>query len=348
MLQAKRYPELDALRGIAAIFVVLYHFTLGQGMWWGFNLGVTGVDLFFLISGFVIFMSINKVSSGAEFAINRAARLYPTYWACVSITFGVMVFLRLIHFGAAHDSNAGWLDYLGNLTMFQYYFGIKDLDIPYWTMIVEMLFYIVILILHSSKLLKYIITIGIVCNVFILVNGLFLILHWQHLPPRYFPLLNHFPLFFAGIIFYKLATNSINKTFGYTILVCCMLVQLGIFPFAGPAHDHVMWGQYTFMLALYFGLFVLFINNMLSFIVSKPSLFLGKISFALYLIHSYLFVGIIGVLKKNHMPFWGAVAIAMAGAIILAWLITHLVEKPMSKKLKLFLNKRLAHNKVAH
>ena len=63
----KRYLELDALRGLAAVFVMLFHYTQGKDVSEVFNLGVTGVDLFFLISGFVIFMSINKVSSGREF-----------------------------------------------------------------------------------------------------------------------------------------------------------------------------------------------------------------------------------------------------------------------------------------
>jgi peptidoglycan/LPS O-acetylase OafA/YrhL len=338
MQQPKRYPELDALRGIAAMFVVLYHFTLGQGVWWGFNLGVTGVDLFFLISGFVIFMSISKVSSGTEFVINRVSRLYPTYWVCVTITFGVMILLRLIHFGAAHDSHAGLLDYLANLTMFQYYLGVKDLDIPYWTMIIEMLFYLIILILYSAKLLKHIIIIGCLLNVFIVFNGLAHIQHWPHVNPWYFPLLNHFPLFFAGIIFYKLATNGVDILRGYVVIVFSMSVQLLIYPFAGPAHEHITWAQYAGMLILYFGLFTLFINNWLTFIVCKPALFLGNISFALYLIHSYVFVGLIGVLTRHSIPFWAAaLGIAVPGAILLAWLITFYVEKPVGKKLKGYL-----------
>ena len=65
---SNRLQELDALRGIAALMVVLFHFTMGrQEANLGFKLGTTGVDLFFIISGFVIFMSLSKVKNSKDF-----------------------------------------------------------------------------------------------------------------------------------------------------------------------------------------------------------------------------------------------------------------------------------------
>lgn len=341
MQQHKRYLELDALRGFAAVFVMLFHYTLGMGQWWGFDLGVTGVDLFFLISGFVIFMSINKVSSGKEFVINRVARLYPTYWACVTITFGVMIFLRAIHFNVAHDKHVPFTDYLVNLTMFQYYLGVKDLDVPYWTMIIEMLFYLLILLLYSLKQLKNIVAIGCIINVIIILNFLLVTLKYI---PNYnilFPLVNHFALFFGGIIFYQLATHTIGWVKGFTVILFCFLTQAIVYRFAGSDPDHVTWPQYVGMLVLYFVLFTLFVNDKLGFVISKPALFLGRISFALYLIHSYIFRGVIGFLMKRDIPFWVAtLAITIPIVVILSWLITNYIEKPLGKRLKDYL-----HNK---
>ena len=75
MTNTPRYKELDALRGFAALFVVFFHYTTHTAYASSFlELGVTGVDLFFIISGFVIFMSIGQVSSAREFIINRFAR----------------------------------------------------------------------------------------------------------------------------------------------------------------------------------------------------------------------------------------------------------------------------------
>lgn len=65
--QLSRYEELDALRGIAALMVVLFHFTMyRQETKFGFKLGTTGVDLFFLISGFVIIMSLIKIKNSKD------------------------------------------------------------------------------------------------------------------------------------------------------------------------------------------------------------------------------------------------------------------------------------------
>ncbi|MGZ4099102.1 MAG: acyltransferase family protein, partial [Bacteroidia bacterium] len=73
-MKTQRYKELDAMRGFAALFVMFFHYTTHTPHSLSFlELGVTGVDLFFIISGFVIFMSINKVRSAKEFMINRFA-----------------------------------------------------------------------------------------------------------------------------------------------------------------------------------------------------------------------------------------------------------------------------------
>lgn len=138
--QLHRVKELDSLRGIAAILVVIFHFTMDQqGTSHLFTLGSTGVDLFFIISGFVIFMSLLKIRDSKSFIINRVSRLYPTYWACVTFTF------ILISITAAYDPTVRHVSfghYLANMTMFQHFFLISDIDGPYWTMIIEMMFYI--------------------------------------------------------------------------------------------------------------------------------------------------------------------------------------------------------------
>ena len=82
-----RIKELDAMRGIAALSVVLFHFTFGfnhNDTNTFFHKGYLGVQLFFIISGFVIFMTFEKTQNIKVFLLGRFTRLYPAYWfACI-------------------------------------------------------------------------------------------------------------------------------------------------------------------------------------------------------------------------------------------------------------------------
>ena len=97
-----RLVELDALRGIAAMAVVAYHYTTHYAnqighmtpLRFGFPAGNYGVHLFFLISGFVIFMTLERTRNAMDFVVSRFSRLYPAYWAAMLVT-GVVVYLMI-------------------------------------------------------------------------------------------------------------------------------------------------------------------------------------------------------------------------------------------------------------
>jgi peptidoglycan/LPS O-acetylase OafA/YrhL len=84
-LIVNRFLELDALRGIAVFLVLLSHYTWAYDYHFQslsehsfhFSHGEFGVQVFFMISGFVIFMTIEKTQSIKDFIISRFSRLYP-------------------------------------------------------------------------------------------------------------------------------------------------------------------------------------------------------------------------------------------------------------------------------
>lgn len=155
---SNRLLEIDALRGIACVLVILFHYTMGREQAsYGFRLGVTGVDLFFIISGFVIFMTLEKTKKWKDFVISRFSRLYPTYWTCIIITTCLILFNRYLK---GETLSIVFPISLGNLTMFQYYLGIENLDGPYWSLIIELLFYVFMLTLFLTKQLKNVMIIG--------------------------------------------------------------------------------------------------------------------------------------------------------------------------------------------
>ncbi|SDK19318.1 acyltransferase family protein [Nonomuraea jiangxiensis] len=148
--RSDRLYELDGLRLLAALCVVLFHYTFsgwaggsspvvfGAESAWS-KYGYLGVDLFFLISGFVVLMSAWG-RSPREFLVSRAVRLYPAYWVGIAVTTVVTVTLGQGLFRVTPPQ------VLANLTMFQAVPDIANVDVVYWTLWAEMRFYLLILL----------------------------------------------------------------------------------------------------------------------------------------------------------------------------------------------------------
>src|SRR5690606_36141385 len=94
-----RLAMLDILRGIAAMPVVLYHYTSRYAELYGGDdwpnsvvpFGHVGVHLFFIISGYVIFLTLDRLKSRelgiGRFFLARFRRLFPVFWVAVPVTY---------------------------------------------------------------------------------------------------------------------------------------------------------------------------------------------------------------------------------------------------------------------
>lgn len=337
-----RIRELDSLRGIAALIVLVFHFSLlNPGLLVFTKFGVTGVDLFFIISGFVITMSLERIQSGYQFMVNRFSRLYPTYWTAIVFTFGIIC-INKIFFGFEPQHPIPTRDFLYNLTMFQYYFGVKDLDGPYWTMIIEMLFYLVMGYLFVTKSLKSAVAILIPLT---LLGTILTEFHWfQPFSMAYFknfPLAQSLPLFVSGILFYRLFTKERNFVLNIVLIVGCYFLQILLFTKTGRANYYISHPEYKAVLTVYYGIFFLFVFGKLKFMVNPITLFLGKISFALYLIHQYfsIYFLIPNLMKWGFNYYIAAFLIALPACILVAAGITYGIEKPVGGWFKRILNR---------
>lgn len=141
-----RIRILDGLRLVAALLVVSWHYVaFGHGaelhpyarvpaLYPLAAYGWIGVELFFLISGFVISMSSIGHTIG-EFVTSRIARLYPAYWFGVLLTTAVLIVWP-------HASALSPHDVAVNLTMMQSGVGVGSVDAVYWTLWTELHFYV--------------------------------------------------------------------------------------------------------------------------------------------------------------------------------------------------------------
>ena len=299
MKKNNRIYQIDLFRFIAALSVVLYHY-LYRGWARGdnrsyvhfneighfFKYGYLGVDFFFIISGFVIVLSI-KHNSISKFIISRFSRLYPIYWICVFLTFLVIILYGYPRY------DADLKQFFFNLSMFQDYMGVKNLDGVYWTLFVEMKFYI--FIIGGYLILKR----------FLEVTIDQLVLFWLFLSLIYLPLehlfiikalgylliLKYSSYFIAGIIFYQIYKKGLSSK--YLILLS---ISFGLSVYHGFIKSLYLESVYNtsfsplvigLTIFVFYTLMLLVTTNKMKGINSPKLIKLGMLTYPLYLIYSF-------------------------------------------------------------
>jgi peptidoglycan/LPS O-acetylase OafA/YrhL len=315
-----RLLELDCLRGIAALSVVLFHFTFGYDNGnrildlskFYFTYGHMGVQLFFIISGFVIIMTLSKTENIYDFMISRFSRLYPAYWVCILLTITITTLISPpVHIYSLNQV-------IFNFTMFQQAFFIKDIDGAYWTLFVELSFYLVMAVIFKINQIKNIYSISIIWLSLCLFFYFFDIPFGNYI--KVLLLLRYAPLFISGIGYYFLWKN--NKVSYLILIIFSLGTQLIIFQENKPGKIEI-----GILLLIYFTMY-LFVKGKLKFIIYKPILFIGTISYPLYLIHEEVGSTIIFWLKNvlDFQIFYLPITISLV--VYMAFLIHTFVEMP--------------------
>ena len=326
-----RYYELDAMRGIAALFVVLFHYTrctyIGDLF---LHIGCMGVDLFFIISGFVILLTIENTATIKEFVVNRFARLYPVYWTGVIMTTLLIIYLNGFKIELLKQ-------FFCNLTMFQYFFNVSDIDGPYWTLTIELCFYFFIIFVKALNGIGRVLFWG-GFSFFLSLASFFLYLIFPEvitLIVKRFPLIVYFPLFYAGILFFLIKQKRYDQFKLYVILFLTYIVQILLFDMFYHNRGVISCFEYSFVLLIIYLLMVLFVLDKLKFIKMKFIRFLGSISYSLYVIHFYIAPAfVIPIFRFIGLSRMGSVFVALIIMIILSFLINYFIEIPGVKYLK--------------
>ena len=321
--EPRRLAEIDVLRGLAALTVVFSHY---NPHWDRFleeipvlvpnSFGHDAVLLFFVISGFVIFMSIEKCQTVLDFAALRFSRLYPAYWA--TLIFSSL--LTALLFG----KNVWLPGVVVNLSMFQEFAGYPNVDNVYWSLTVELAFYLNVawlfaLGLHRRR--KMLVAVWLASSAVWALTVRDPAIETRGLLALLFAF--DFSAYFSiGIVFFDAMKHGWSKA-------RAMLIALAIFT-AGLTTD---W-QGAALAALFAAIFALAIGGRLARLVSPITLWLGAISYSLYLIHRNIGYLALDWLHANQFgPIMG-IAITTAGALALATIFTYAVERPSLRILR--------------
>ena len=324
MKAAGRLAELDALRGLAALAVVLFHYTTRYDLVFGHDgaplfevpWGHFGVNLFFGISGFVIFMTLRRTQVPADFIVGRFSRLYPTYWTCIALTTAV------VSLGVLPELQKPPWVIAANLSMIHGAFGIPSVDGVYWTLLVELIFYAGMLGLFMLR--------GLDRIEWVLVGWIGIKWLWWaaptffgvDLPYRLGLLLvqQYIPFFALGIGAFRLMTREVAWP-RPALVMAFALLTVGVVD--GVAHLIVALITSTALVAIAFGRARL--------LASAPLVALGAISYPLYLLHENIGWTVIAAAERGGLSTDGAIMIALAIVIALSAGVTYLVERPVMR-----------------
>ncbi|MEV4004885.1 acyltransferase [Actinomadura sp. NPDC049753] len=328
MTRRERLRELDLLRFAAAMAVVLYHFTGfgGAGAWPApsqevfpelapvTRFGYLGVDLFFVISGFVILMSAWGRGPG-EFGISRLVRLMPAYWVSVLLGAAVYAVFRMGH------GVPGLI--VPNLTMLQGGLGLRNVDAVYWTLWVELHFYVLAAVLAG---------IGITyrsCLIFMaawMLGGVFAdeadskILQVMLVP-------TWSCYFIAGMALYMI--HRFGPTlllWGYVAASYLIALRWG----AWRAENVFRGADETVVSAVITGIFAVMIlvaTGRLNRLRWRGLTVLGALTYPLYLVHSQLALPLLDAVYPG-LDRWTALAVVIGGSLLAAYAVHRLVERP--------------------
>jgi len=329
--QETRINNIDILRGLAIIFVVLFHYTshyspnyLLRTDDWTLNVasyGWSGVDIFFVVSGFCIAMTIIKTQNYFEFLIKRFARIYPAYFVCGITT---LIFYSLFDLPGRE---VDWITGLMNLFFANFIPGLnyQYIDGIYWALIVELKFYIFFgaiyfFIKNFGKAITIWALISIMLNIILLIDDKLLVFLTSITP--------HSNFFLIGLILFYFKEKNFHLLFLIPILVL-----FNVF-----LNERYSGNELYFLFLIFFTSIILITKYRFKFdLLSK----IGLLSFSWYLLHNA--IGIIIIREINNLGFETfSVIIAIFTTLIMSIFSYNIIEKSWKNKI-LNLYKKFNH-----
>ncbi len=381
--KSERFASMEGLRGIAILLVFLAHYydilwrdlqlhnstmtTVGRAL---LGAGGTGVDLFFVLSGFLIYGAVRKPALDLRrFLLRRTQRIYPAFLAVLLLYLAMTPFLHLVHGASARYSSrvpdtleGGFLYLLANVAFVPGIFPVRPVMNVAWSLSYEWFFYLLLpLLVIALGLCRW--SRSARCSFFLGGAVLFLIANIL------FPAVFYFPdnpgreshvevvMFAGGILLYELVeTRRMSKWNAAALDTAALLLGTGavvagaiagIVKLSIAAPDpRISEVEALLSTALFIGYSTLVLSALAPHTITaralsfRPLRWLGNMSFSFYLIHG-LPMHVLGIAAARlhagslsgpmlWIAFIAALPVAFLAAAIASTVLFLAVEKPLS------------------
>ncbi|MFK0193911.1 acyltransferase family protein [Kitasatospora sp. NPDC090308] len=361
-----RLAALDGLRLVAALMVLFHHY-VGYGggtkpaesawerpaveVFHGYaELGAytwTGVCLFFVISGFVICMSSWGRSLG-DFVRSRVVRLYPAYWFAVLTTTAFLALWPTLRKPLTVDA------VLANLTMFHLGLNLDSVDAVYWTLWVEMRFYLLFapLVWRGLTYRKIV----VFCVLWTVASA------WSTPLVDSIGMSEYSSFFVAGMAMYLMHRFGPNLLlWGIVGFNWALSVENGlrhqaeVQPSLGDARVapldvaglHLEHWPVVLLVTLAYLAVLAVALGWTARIQWRWLTVAGALTYPLYLLHEVMGWTALRWLHRSGMGPWPAVGTVTAAMLVVAWLVHRLVERPLAPVLRRGLDRALEQVRAA-
>lgn len=335
-----RVNEIDLLRFVAALAVVFFHYAFrgyaaGDMSVMPYPLlapvakyGYLGVDLFFMISGFVI---LRSAASGSlkRFVVSRLVRLYPAFWACCSITFAVTMAIGQSRYSASFGQ------YLVNMTMLSGFVHVPPIDGVYWSLFVELKFYALVAVVLFLRRIDH--------SQLLLILWLIATAALEVVPIR--PLrsllfVEYAPYFIAGAIYYLVWLHGMSLTRAVAILGAWGLAVYQIVEDLPWIEKEVCTamslGVIVGIVTCFFLVMLLVALRRSGLVGRKNWLMVGALTYPLYLLHQNIGFMVFNLAYPTinaHVLLWGTVILMLVAAYAVNRLVERTCSSPMKRAL---------------
>ncbi len=327
--------SLQALRGVAAVLVLLFHVTVNLKTNYSvnflngfFEFGNSGVEIFFVLSGFIIsYTSAHLIGTGdpKKYVVKRLARVYPIYWV-VTTAFLIPAIVFGLHSGFQPTTSGLISTYL----LLPFHPMVNGVS---WSLSYEIYFYMLFALLIVSRKF-YVLFTAVLVGVIAQIAGVY-----TFADPLFgeFFFSQYVLLFFMGMAVYWLwqrQTFELNARATWVVLMLCIAAYLG---YAQYLHHYTYSPIFYGFVSAVFIYFAIRIELSTGFRPSPVLVTLGDASYVLYLIHLPI-LNLSTKLAARAMSDGRALiafnCVSAAAIIVLSLIIHKKIERPLNRYIK--------------